>query len=217
MTADYSEWIAAKRAEAIARGGRRWTLTMLTKAKQEAYARRGGFFIAGRKPGEIVNPETGEVATGCVTIGSLAETLGITTPQLTDHMEQCGIVDRVLTRKEVPMQCNPFFRKPDYYRTPVAAPAAVRAGLVVQIVGRWGKGGTGIPRPLILVTSKGQDFVRQVFAQTTDLAEVPGHRIRRESITRLHREGRGASEIVRLTGIPRRTVFRHLGELRKAA
>lgn len=115
------------------------------------------------------------------------------------------------------MQCNPFFRKPDYYRTPVAAPAAVRAGLVVQIVGRWGEGGTGIPRPLILVTSKGQDFIRQAFAQTTDLPEGPGHRIRRESIARLHREGRSASEIVRLTGIPRRTVFRHLGELRKAA
>ena len=217
MTADYAGWITAKRAEAIARGGRPWTLTMLTKAKQETYARQRGFLMSDRTPGEIVNLETGEIFTDCVTIGALAETFGITTAQLTDRMERCGLVDRVLTRKEIPMQCNPFLRKPAYYLTPEATSAAIQAGLVFQIVGRWGEGGTGIPRPMILITPEGQGLVLNSVARMTEGSEVAAYRVRRESINRLHRDGRSASEIVRLTGIPRRTVFRHLGELRKAA
>jgi len=217
MTIDYAEWITARRVEAAARGGKPWTLTMLANAKQEVNARRGGFFVADRTPGEIMNPETGEIVTNCVTMGKLAETLGITTARLTDLMEQRGLVHRVLTWKEIPMRCNPFFRRPEYYRSPEATPTAIRAGLVVQIVGRWGERGTGIPRPMILITPKGQELIRKTFASTTEVPEAAPYRLRRESINRLHREGRSASEIVRLTGIPRRTVFRHLGELRKAA
>lgn len=217
MTTGYSDWLAIKRAEADARGGKPWTLTMLANAKEEADAGRNGFCIAGRKPGEIVNPETGEIVTDCVTIGTLAETLGTTTARLTDLMEQRGIVHRVLAWKDVPMICNPVLRKPYYYRTPEAAMSAIRAGLVVPIEGRWGEGGTGILRPMILITPKGQKLIQKTFAPTTEVPEAAAYRLRRESINRLHRDGRGVSEIVRLTGIPRRTVFRHLGELRKAA
>ncbi len=218
MTVNYAEWIAARRAEARARGGKPWTLTMLAAAKQEAKARAGGFHMADRKAGEIVNPETGEIVTDCVTIGTLAETFGITTARLTDLMEQCRIVHRVLTWKDVPMFCNPVLRKPDYYRTPEAALSAIRAGLVVQIKGRWGEGGRGMTRVMILITPKGQEVMRQAFfTPTASSPTTPRHHQRRERIDRLHRAGRTAAEIVQLTGIPRRTVFRHLGELQKAA
>ncbi len=218
MTVNYTEWLAAKRIEAKARGGKPWTLTMLAKAKQEANTRRDDFFMPNRTPGEIVILETGESVTDCVTIGTLAETFGITTARLTDLMEQRGIVHRVLTWKDVPMLCNPVFRKPYYYRTPEAAPSAVRAGLVVQIKGRWGEGGRGMTRVMILITPKGQEVLRQAFfTPTASPPTTPRHYQRRERIDRLHRAGRTASEIVQLTGIPRRTVFRHLGELQKAA
>ncbi|MCJ7995246.1 hypothetical protein J5N58_12225 [Rhizobium cremeum] len=218
MTVNYAEWIAARQTEAQERGGGPWTPAMLAKAKQEANARRNGFFVADRTPGEIVNPETGEIVTDCVTIGTLAETFGITAARLTDLMEQCGIVHRVLAWKDVPMLCNPVLRKPVYYRTPEAAPAAIRAGLVVQIKGRWGEGGRGMVRAMILITPKGQQVLRQaLITPTASPPTIPMHHQRRERIDRLHRAGRTASEIIQLTGIPRRTVFRDLATLRRAA
>lgn len=188
---------------------------MLAAAKQEANARMGGFYMAGRKPGEIVNPAKGEIISGCITIGKLAKTLGTTTAHLTKLMERDGLVHRVLTWKEVPLWSNPFLRKPDYYRTPEAAPAAIRAGWVVQIKGRWGTGRKGPLRSMILVTPKGQCMVRGAFL----LPVKPTSAIhsRRESVERLHRQGRTPTEIVSMTGIARRTVFRHLGEIRRAA
>lgn len=188
---------------------------MLTAAKHEVNARIGRFYMAHRKPGEIVEPATGEVIGGCVTIGKFAKALGTTTARLTKLMERIGLVHRVLTWKEVPLWSNPLLRKPDYYRTPEATPAAIRAGSVVQIKGRWGIGRRGSLRSMILVTPEGQRIVRAAFS----LPVKPTNAVhaRRESVERLHRQGRTPAEIVSMTGIARRTVFRHLGEIRKAA
>lgn len=213
---DFTQWIAQQRADAKARGGKRWTYTMLAAAKQEAKARISGFYVADRKPGEIVNPITGEVITDCVTIGNLAGSLGTTTARLTGLMEQRGLVHRVLTWKNVPMICHPGHRRPYYYRTPEATPTAIRAGLVAQIAGQWGAGRTGALRLMILATPEGQRLIQSLFSTPTD-APVKAKLIRRDSIERLHRQGRTPSEIVSMTGISRRTVFRHLGEVRKAA
>lgn len=215
MTVSYAEWIAAKRAQALASGGKRWTRTMLAAAKREATARRHGVHMSHRKPGEIVNPTTGEVVTGCITIGKLASSLGTTTARLTDLMEQRGLVHRVLTWKHVPMICHPGYRKPDYYLTPEATPAAVFAGQVVQIKGQWGLDRKGAHRSMILITPLGQERIRNAFLPPT--GEPKATQVRRESIERLHRQGRTPAEIVRTTGIARRTVFRHLDVLRKAA
>jgi hypothetical protein len=140
LTVSYAEWIAAKRAQALASGGTRWTLTMLAAAKREATARKNGFYMGHRKRGEIIKPATGEIIGDCVTIGKLAKTLGTTTARLTKLMERNGLVHRVLTWKEIPMWRNPSLRKPDYYLTPDATPAAIQSGLVVQVKGRWGMG-----------------------------------------------------------------------------
>lgn len=213
---DFTQWIAQQRADAKARGGKRWTYTMLAAAKQEAKSRTNGFYVADRKPGEIVNPVTGEIITDCVTIGNLAASLGITTARLTDLMEQRGLVHRVLTCKYVPMICHSDYRKPYYYHTPEATPEAVRAGLVAQITGQWGAGRKGALRLMILVTPEGQRLMQSLFSTPTD-TPVKAKLVRRESVERLHRQGRTPSEIVSMTGISRRTVFRHLGEIRKAA
>lgn len=212
---DYAEWIAAKRAQALASGGKPWSRTMLTAAKLEATVRRHGVHMCHRKPGEIINPTTGEVFMGCVTIGNLASSLGTTTARLTDLMERHDLVHRVLTWKLRPMICNPGHRKPNYYLTPEATPAALQAGLLAQIIGQWGAGRTGSLRPMILVTPEGQRIVRVAFS----LPVKPTNAIhaRRKSVEHLHRQGRTPAEIISMTGIARRTVFRHLGEIRKAA
>jgi hypothetical protein len=108
---DYHDWIAAKRAEAEARGGK--PLKYVPSRHNE------GFYLDGEDdlpiprdiklaPGEIYNPRTGEIATDCLSIKKMAEELGITSHKLTDEMERQGLVKRVLDFKEVPMICNPL-------------------------------------------------------------------------------------------------------------
>lgn len=221
MKPNFCDWIGQKREEAVARGGRAWTRSQLTAAKREYRNEREGCanfpdgFVPNRQSGEIVNVETGEVFTDCTTIGQLAETLGTTTAKLTDTMEALGLVDRVLTWKMVPMILFDEARKPQYYHTPEATDHALAKGLLVQVKGRWWKGGRGCPRTMVLITPKGREVLERAYVPVPQV--VPHYRQRREWISSLIEEGRSASEIVRITGIPKRTVFRHLAVTRQAA
>lgn len=208
---DYHDWIAAKRAEAEARGGK--PLKYVPSRHNE------GFYLDGEDdlpiprdiklaPGEIYNPRTGEIVTDCLSIKKMAEELGITSHKLTDEMERQGLVNRMLDFKEVPMICNPLVRKPRYFHTPAVTDWAVEEGLALEIP-------TERRQKLILITPKGQERLKEAIANK----EPSGPKVepKRQTIQALARGGKTASDIVNLTGFPRSTVFRHLKELQEAA
>ena len=173
--------------------------------------------IIGARPGEVVNPVTGEVVTACVTIGKLATSIGTTTVSLTDEMERLGLVQRVIRWKEVPMVLAPLRRKPRYFMSPETVPAAVDACLVIP---KTAPDSGGVRRTMILVTPEGQEVVRKslIVAEECDGDKpVSKTAIGRAEVALLHREGKAVSEIVSATGLSRRTVFRRLHGIRNAA
>lgn len=207
----YSSWIAAVRSEAESRGGKAWTKGMLAAAKAEAKAAREDTKRPVLKPGEIFNPVTGEIVTGCVTIGALAASLGVTTDRLTNELERLRMVNRVLDYRDVPMICEPALRKPRYFHTPAPTKEATERGLALSISGKR----QGRTYTLLLITPKGQDAVRTAFRKP---AEPPKRTDKnREVIARLHDAGSSPAQIVAITAIPRRTVFRYLKAIRQAA
>lgn len=217
VRASYTEWLDAVRLTAKANGGKAWTASGLARANKE-YRDVGVDrqpYIMHRKAGEMVNPITGEIVTGCMTVGKLAGKLGITTAKLADQMVRKRLVQRVLSYREVPMVCERSFRKPDYHLTPDPLPSAVEAGLLIPIKGRWNAERSGPIRTMILVTPKCQKLLT-----SSQLAkDKPRKRldVQREAIHRLYRDGRSPTDIAGLTGIPRRTVFRRLADIRLVA
>lgn len=213
----YTEWLDAVRWAAKVNGAKAWTASGLARANKE-YRDVGVDrqpYILQRKAGEIVNPMTGEIVTGCLTVGKLARKLGITTAKLTDQMVRKGLVQRVLSYREVPMVCERSFRKPDYHLTPDPLPSAVEAGLLIPIKGRWNAERSGPIRTMILVTPKGQKLLSSSqLAKDTPRKKVD---VQREAIHRLYRDGRSPTAIADLTGIPRRTIFRRLADIRLVA
>lgn len=184
---------------------------MLSAAKAEAKAAREGYRRPVLRPGEIFNPATGEIFTGCVTIGGLAASLGVTTDCLTDEMERLGMVNRVLDYREVPMVCEPAFRKPRYFHTPAPTKNATEQGLALSIKAKRDYRTYRI----LLIAPQGQDAIRAAFRKPVK----PPKRTDRnkEVIARLHNAGRSPAEIVSLAAIPKRTVFRYLKAIRQAA
>ena len=193
---DYASWIAEKRAEAEALGGK--PLRNLPGAGQEFALHR----VTGRTPGEIVNPITGEVVSDCLTIAKLSASLGMTSSELTDKLEAMGYVNRVLKTNDVPMVCDPVRTKPCYYHSPEAAQGAIAAGLVVPLTVRR----NGIDMYLILITPEGQRRIREtVTVKRSSPARVDA---RRKAVADLLRRGHSQSAIVHETGIPKQTVSR---------
>lgn len=214
----YKDWIQAHRLAATDRGGEPWSAARLAAAKREAEfdSQTRAVWITKRKPGEFANTATGEVFTGCVTIGKLAETMGVTTDHLTIRMEQEGFVERVLAWKGVPMICARHHYKPRYFMTPQVAHGAVENGHLIPVRFRMGE---GKPHTMILVTPEGRIAVQAACGRAEDHTATSSGKakIQRETVLNLHRGGMSPSEIVSISGISRRTVFRRLHELRHAA
>lgn len=197
--ADFAAWIAAQREAAIARGGK--PLRDIPRGNRDPFPR-----ATNRKRGEIINPLTGEIVTGCLTISKLSDQLGLSSQKVTDALEKIGAVVRVLTAKEVPMICAPEVTKPRYERVPQATREGVEDGLVIPITFDHG----GRKTQCVLVTPEGQAAVR---AALTEHMKTKGPKPRKvETKTHVIREllaaGHSQASVVRQTGWPKQTVSR---------
>ena len=216
----YKAWIAAKRAEALDRGGR--PLRNLPGRRQERFRWAGtqasrvnrGFAIPRqlrREPGEIVNPITGELVNGCLTVSEMARATGLSPHKLTNFLERLGIVQRVLACKDVAMITAPELVKPLYYHTPEVTRHAVERNLAIPIKTVR----SNAVQELILITRQGQHLVQDA----ANTPNVPRRRVdrRRAAIGHLLRQGLSQAEIVKRTSLPKQTVSRHVRTLRRAA
>ncbi|MER8645083.1 hypothetical protein [Mesorhizobium sp. M1252] len=216
----YKAWIAAKRVEALDRGGR--PLRNLPDRRHERFRWAGtqagrvnrGFTIPRhlrREPGEIVNPITGELVNGCLTILEVARATRLSSHKLADILERLGILQRVLACKDVPTITAPELVKPLYYHTPEVTRQAVEANLAVPIKMVRSEA----VKELILITQRGQLLVEHA----VNRGSVPQRSVdsRRAAIGHLLRQGHSQAEIVRRTSLPKQTVSRHVRTLRSAA
>lgn len=204
--ADFAAWIAAQREAAIARGGKPLTFVPSGDGRGFPYAAR-------RKRGEIINPLTGEIVTGCLTISKLSDQLGVSSQKVTDALEKIGAVVRVLTTKEVPMICAPEVTKPRYERVPQATSEGVENGLVIPITFDHG----GRKTQCVLITPEGQAAVR---VAVTDEVKVIGRKPRKvetkmQVIFELLAAGHSQASVVRQTGWPKQTVSRLVKTIRR--
>ncbi|WP_313031156.1 hypothetical protein [Brucella sp.] len=199
-------WLDEVSKKAKARGGIAWTKTMLRNAKLEANRQTHDKtpIIHDRKRGEIVNPITGEISTGCLSIGAFAKALNITTHRLSQTMKHLGMVVYILDYRNVPMVRDAAFQKPRYFHTPDASQSAVKNNLVVPIKVRR-KGGFG---RFLLVTPLGQKFLRK--AVTCGPSQEKAVDTRRKIVASLRCEGLTIREIIERTSFSRRSVLRHM-------
>ncbi|MER9852578.1 MULTISPECIES: winged helix-turn-helix domain-containing protein [unclassified Mesorhizobium] len=217
----YKAWIAAKRAEALDLGGKplrnlpdgrlerfRWAGTQANRVNRGFALPRG----ISRKPGEIVNPLSGQRTADCLTIHRLAKAVRLSPHKLTDLLVRLGLVHRVLACKDVPMVKVPEFVKPQYYHTPELTRYAVKANLAIPIK----MVRNGVVKEVILVTRRGQLLVENAIKKS---ARAPVRNVdrRRASIAHLLRQGHSQAEISRRTSLPKQTVSRHVRSLRDAA
>lgn len=198
---NYSEWIAAQRRDAIARGGK--PLRKHSKrsgADLEPFAR-----TEDRKPGEIVNPVTGEIVTGCLTVSKLADRLSVSPQQVTAVLEKAGAVVRVLRTKEVPMVCAPELTKPRYEHTPEVTRDGVEDGLVIPLMFKHG----GRQSQCILITPVGQEAVKAALQAKRSAPDKVGKvESKAQRIVELLDAGLSQAAIVRATGFSQQTVSR---------
>ncbi|WP_296074584.1 hypothetical protein [uncultured Agrobacterium sp.] len=198
---DYAEWIAAQRRDAIACGGK-----PLRKHSQRSGADLVPFArTEDRKPGEIVNPVTGEIVTGCLTVSKLADRLGVSPQQVTALMEKAGAVVRVLRAKEVPMICAPELTKPRYEHTPEVTRDGVDDGLVIPLMFKHG----GRQSQCILITPRGQEVVKAAL-QAKQSVPVKSGKVESKArrISELLDVGLSQAAIVRATSFSQQTVSR---------
>ncbi|MET3853774.1 helix-turn-helix domain-containing protein [Rhizobium sp. OAE497] len=200
----FHEWLAAKRAEALERGGK--PLTGLPAQGRDLDIT----FPTSRRAGEIVNPLTGEIVTGCLVITKLAAVLGITSDKLTDQLESLGVVQRVLKTSEVPMITAPHLTKPRYHHSPEATCYGVAEGYIIPI-GVWFK---GVPIECLLITPEGQKLCRE---QGNKPLAKPLSKVeqRRALVADMLAKGLRQAEIARAASLPRQTVSRIAHELQK--
>ena len=116
---------------------------------------------ADRKPGEIINPKTGEVVTGCLTVAKFAETVAMSTRTLIGHLKTLGLLHDVLDWKAVPMVQAPDLAKPEYSHRAGLAPWALESGYGVTIAtgANSARSGRGMQVKCDLLTPEGQRFV----------------------------------------------------------
>lgn len=203
----YPTWLANMREQAAATGGKAWSARQLADLKREALRKAASHpAVSGRKPGELVNPLTGEVVTGCLRIGAFAKELGITTASLTKKLTEHGLVHMVNGWKE-----SRDGGHVSYYLTPSVTPLAVEEGLLLSLTWRITD---RQDRLMLLITPDGRQFVRNAMATLGD-EPIRKAEERRHVVARLHAEGKTPAEIQCITGIPRRTVFRHLRRTRQ--
>jgi hypothetical protein len=108
-----------------------------------------------RKAGEFVNPHTGEIVAGCLTIGRLASELGMSTRRLSDTLRRHRLIFMGTVRADTgvgPVETNGA--------ATMATRWALEEGLMISIP--WKS--VGRVRELILITPDGQRYVRGTVA-----------------------------------------------------
>jgi len=199
LNPQYRKWIAAQKSAAVARGGK--PLRRIPSTNSRAFP-----WAAGRKRGEIINPLTGEVVTGCLTISKLSDQLDLSSQKVTDALEEIGAVVRVLTTKEVPMICAPEVTKPRYELVPQATREGVEDGLVIPITFDHG----GRKTQCVLITPEGQAAVKAAVTDEvqTRVSKPSKVETKTEVIRELVAAGHSQASVVRQTGWPKQTVSR---------
>jgi DNA invertase Pin-like site-specific DNA recombinase len=194
---DYQEWIAAQRAAAVARGGK--PLRDLPSSDGHQFPR-----VRRRKSGELVNPVTGEICEGCLTIKQLAQKLGASSQQIRKTLEQMGAVVHALTTKEVPSVSTPGATKPRYERIPMVTEFGMEEGLVIPITFSH----QGRRTECVFVTTDGQVAVEEALQREREKSSLGKVEAKQKVIRGLLRAGHSQSSIVRITGWPKQTVSR---------
>lgn len=196
---DYLAWIAAQRKAAIARGGKPFRFIPRPQGHRFPYA-------SERESGELINPLTGEIVTGCLTISKFSDELNLSSQKVTGALDKIGAVVRVLTTKEVPMTCTPYLTKPRYETVPQATREGVEEGLVIPINFEHGNR----TMQCVFVTPQGQTAVRAVLADLlkTRVSKPSKVEPKKQVIRELVAAGHSQASVVRQTGWSKQTVSR---------
>ncbi|BCG95983.1 hypothetical protein [Mesorhizobium sp. 131-2-1] len=198
-------WVKQHKSAAIARGGRSLTAAEVI-AESVRYKAESGRPILAR--GEIFNPITGEIVTGCLSLSNaldvLRERYGIDTTvrKLIPKLERKGLLERRLAWRMVPMVTDTTARKPEYRHDAVATTAAMGAGLLIPI--HYGRKEEKWVRTL--VTPDGLEFLARLLKAPAGAVKKPKAR---DTVWALLSEGRTQAEIVQLSGMSKQAVWYH--------
>ncbi|MER8899105.1 MULTISPECIES: hypothetical protein [unclassified Mesorhizobium] len=210
-TPGLKDWIEQHKSAAAARGGRAFTATEVIAESVRCKAEISRPFLAR---GEILNPITGEIVTGCL---SLSNALGrlrgrhgsdTTVRKLIPTLERAGLTERRLAWRMVPMLTDPTATKPEYRHDAVATRAATADGLLISI--HYGQNHERWVRTL--VTPEGLALLARLQKTPTGSVRKP----KAQDIVRaLLAEGRTQAEVVRLTAMSKQTVSYHARSISK--
>lgn len=160
-TPPYAQWLADHRQAAIARGGK--PLPFVPSRRLDGHDKpihpHVRQAIAGREPGEIICPYTGEIITGCLTPATLAKELGITTRALMTQLKALGIIHSIIASKKVPMISAPGLTRNECFHRSRLTPWAIDQGYGVVVTTSNRARGGKLPE-LELLTPDGQRYVK---------------------------------------------------------
>ncbi|ESZ47998.1 hypothetical protein ACYG9R_02970 [Mesorhizobium sp. RSR565B] len=198
-------WIKQHKSAGVARGGRSLTAAEVI-AESVRYKAEFARPLLAR--GEIFNPITGEIVTGCLSLSkaldALRERHGIDTTvrKLIPLLERKGLVERHLAWRMVPMVTDPTARKPEYRHDAIATRAAVGDGLLISI--HYGHKEENWVRTL--VTLYGLEFLARLLKTPAVTVKKPKAR---DTVRALLAEGKTQAEIVRSSGMSKQAVSYH--------
>lgn len=204
-TPSLAGWIAQHKSAAIARGGRELTAA---EVMGESARYKAGPYRPILARGEIFNPVTGEIVTGCLSLSKALDVLrerhGIDAAvrKLIPVLERKGLVEYRLAWRFVRMVTVSTARKPEYRHDAVATRAATGDGLLITI--DYGRGGEKLVRTL--VTPDGLAFLAELLKAPAGTVKKPRAR---DTVRALLAEGRTQAEIVRLSGMSKQAVSYH--------
>ncbi|MBZ9996032.1 hypothetical protein [Mesorhizobium sp. BH1-1-4] len=198
-------WIKQLTSAAIARGGRSLTAAEVIAESVRYKAELGRPLLAR---GEIFNPITGEIVTGCLSLSKALDVLraryGIDTTvrKLIPMLERKGLAERRVAWRMVPMVTDPTARKPEYRHDAVATRAAVGDGRLISI--HYGQKDENWVRTL--VTPDGLEFLARFLKAPAGAVKKPKAR---DTVRALLAEGKTQAEIVQLSGMSKQAVWYH--------
>ena len=198
-------WVKQHKSAAIARGGRSLTAAEVIA---ESVRYKAEFTRPLLARGEIFNPTTGEIVTGCLSLSKALDILrerdGIDTTvrKLIPILERKGLVEHRLAWRMVPMVTNRMARKPEYRHDAIATRAAMADGLLISI--HYGQKGENWVRTL--VTPDGLAFFARLLKAPAATVKKPKAR---DTVRALLAEGRTQAEIVHLSGMSKQAVSYH--------
>ncbi|TKD45282.1 MAG: hypothetical protein E5W98_14200 [Mesorhizobium sp.] len=204
-TPSLTGWIKQHKSAAIARGGRSLTAAEVI-AESVRYKAECGRPILAR--GEIFNPITGEIVTGCLSLSKALDILrgryGIDTAvrKLIPLLERKGLVEHRVAWRMVPMVTDPTARKPEYRHDAIATRTAMSDSLLISI--HYGQKEENWVRTL--VTPGGLEFLARFLKAPAGTAKKPKAR---DTVRALLAEGKTQAEIVQLSGMSKQVVSYH--------